>query len=105
MSGIGREEYERRLQAALRLVNVVELDQIEDAEARRVELKRLARLLANETGCHIKTAGQHIAKACRRKRHPNYSGDGGYKAAMAAGWGGPRPGAGRPVIEDERNLE
>ena len=102
MPGVSKEEYQRRLNVALRLVDVVALDQL-PGDSFRVEFNRLAQVLADETGCHFRSARGHIAKACRLKRHPNYTGEGGYKSAMAAGWGGPRPGAGRPEKEEDQH--
>ena len=43
--------------------------------------------LMAEFGCTKKTARHHIARAARRKRHPDY---------QPPEWGGYRPGAGRP---------
>lgn len=43
--------------------------------------------LVKEFGCTKKTAQTHVARASRRKRHPDY---------RLPEWGGSRPGAGRP---------
>ena len=108
MTGISKDEVQRRFDAAMRLVNVVELDRL-TGEARRLEVNRLAEQIAAETGCHVKTARGHIAKACRIKRHPKFEGEGGYLAQGAhpsdviPGWGGVRPGAGRPSEERKNN--
>lgn len=50
----------------------------------QVEILPLARLLAEETGCHLTTAKVHIATAIRRSR-----GD----ISAGRNWGGPRPKA------------
>lgn len=50
-----------------------------------IDLRHLAPLMAEQTGCHIETARRHLAKAARRLR-------GEYVAER----GGARPGAGRP---------
>jgi hypothetical protein len=55
----------------------------------RVELRPLAKLMAERSGCHYTTAKQHIAKAMRRARHK----------FQPAEWGGKRDGAGRPKQE------
>lgn len=90
-------------EAALRLVNAPVVDAIEDSEERRQELRRLADALMEETNCTRETARKYIAKALRIKRSPEYTGEGGYQAAIAAGWswGGARPGAGRLVKPKE----
>jgi hypothetical protein len=43
--------------------------------------------LLREFQCHKDTARNHVAKAARRKRHPDWT---------PPKWGGKRPGAGRP---------
>ncbi len=56
----------------------------------RAEIRPLAKLMAERSGCHYTTAKQHIAKAMRRAR---------YKKFQTAEWGGKRDGAGRPKQE------
>lgn len=52
-----------------------------------VKVLPLAKRMAQETGCHISTAKQHIARAARLARH---------ESTEPAAWGGTRPGAGGP---------
>lgn len=47
--------------------------------------QEFATRLQEQTGCHRETARIHIAKACRRLRHPDY-------AENKANWGGMREG-------------
>lgn len=54
-----------------------------------VEIRPLAKIMADRSGCHYTTAKQHIAKAIRRARHK-------YQDPT---WGGKREGAGRPKQE------
>ena len=53
----------------------------------------MANRLQEQTGCHRETARIHIAKACRRLRHPDYQ-------ESKASWGGMREGGfGRKALE------
>lgn len=72
--------------AAMQLVTAAGVDVGE-----RVELRPLAKQLAEQTGCHYTTAKQHVIKAVRRLRHPDYPDVGQ--------WGGSR-GGGRPRKEE-----
>jgi len=58
----------------------------------RVEIRPLAKIMAEKSGCHYTTAKQHIAKAIRRARH----------TLQPVEWGGKREGSGRPN-QDEAN--
>lgn len=100
MPGISKERSEEIRQTALRLVDAPALDAIEDEGERRRAIRLICRQVIQETGCSPATARSHVYSAIRRKRHPNYHGDGSYQAALKAGWtwGGAREGAGRKVL-------
>ena len=94
MPGSTKERSEQIKAAAMELVDAPAVDNIHDTDTRKKELVRLAQELEARMGCTYKTARQHIARAMRRKRHPEYTGPGSYRAA---GWGGKREHAGRPT--------
>lgn len=52
--------------------------------------------LMSELGCRRDTARNHVAKAARRQRHPDWT---------PPQWGGKRPGAGRPAVNSEDGHE
>lgn len=52
--------------------------------------------LISEFDCHRDTARNHVAKAARRQRHPDWT---------PPQWGGKRPGAGRPAVHSEDGHE
>lgn len=69
--------------AIVRNFGVKRLDDLPQ-RIRLAHLREFAGQLQQETDCHRETARIHIAKACRRLRHPDMTEE---KA-----WGGMRPG-------------
>lgn len=67
------------------LFGVGNLDQLSQ-EAARLQLAAMYRELMSRTAVSWVTARRHIARACRRQRHPDWQ--------PPAEWGGERPGAG-----------
>lgn len=76
--------------AAVRGFDIERLDALPPIAAAK-QRQVLARLVAEATGCHRETARLAVAKACRQLRHGDQPAD---------GWGGSRPGAGRPVKDN-----
>lgn len=60
-----------------------------------VAILPLAKVMQEQTGCHITTAKSHIARAIRKARH-EMAVDQFVDAELSRIWGGTRPGAGRP---------
>lgn len=86
----GKRRSEQIFNAAMGLVEEFGIEKLDDMSqpARKAQLASFAHLLAEQMECHIETARIHIAKACRRMRHPDWK---------APERGGSRPGAGRPA--------
>ena len=53
-------------------------------------------MIISEFSCHRDTARNHVARAARRQRHPDWE---------PPQWGGKRPGAGRPAADSENDHE
>lgn len=83
---------ENRAIEIVREFGIENLDAMDDMVERRAELRRMYHQLEDEMQCHYDTAKRHIAKACRRLRHPDHK---------TPQWGGQREGAGRPSRADE----
>lgn len=71
--------------------DIIETAKVDITEA--VDILPLAKQLAEQTGCHITTAKKNVAKAIRQKRGQLA---GAWGDEPQGGWGGYRPGAGRP---------
>lgn len=67
-------------------------DSLHDEE-RRILIKGYAEEVAWQAGCTYATARNHVFKALRRQRHPGWTEP---QAEPLLGWGGQRPGAGKP---------
>jgi hypothetical protein len=85
MPGITRQRYNEIHEAAKALVasvgGVESLDAMDNLAARRSILVGLSKQLQTDEGLTYQTARGHIAKACRRLRHPD-------------NWGGARANSG-----------
>jgi len=90
MPGITRERSEQIQKSAMQIVasySVSCLDAIENKTARKAILRGWSYQLVVDCGITLQTARQHIARACRRQRHPGWQ--------PPDGWGGSRDGSGR----------
>jgi hypothetical protein len=83
------EIYTAACSALEQVGGVVKFDQLDQIERLPV-LRSLYKTVADSTNCHIDTAKKNIAKALRKAR---------YGEMVKRGWGGNRPGAGRPKIK------
>jgi len=81
-------------QAAIEIVEAFGIERLDkmQGDARRVALRQMYHELEAAQGCHYDTAKRHIARACRRLRHPDYK---------PPQWGGQRQNAGRPSHSDD----
>ena len=80
------EIYTAACSALEQVGGVVAVDQLDQLERLPI-LRSLYKTVVSETNCHIDTAKKNVAKALRRAR---------YGEMVKRGWGGNRPGAGRP---------
>ena len=90
MPGITRERSEKIQEAAMQIVAlhfVSWLDAIENKTARKAILRGWAYQLVTDYDITLQTARQHVARACRRQRHPEWQ--------PPDNWGGKRDGSGR----------
>jgi hypothetical protein len=94
------------LNAAARVVEeaggVEQIDAL-DQEKRRAVLLGMAKVVKEQTQCHISTAKRNIAKALRRARYKIVK-ERAVEEAEAE-WGGQRPGAGPPEGNQNQNWE
>ena len=89
MAGITKEKYDEIQESAMQIVadfGIKRIDAIETAY-RKYILRGWAAILMADHEIALGTARQHIAKACRRQRNPNWQ--------PSQDWGGKREGAGR----------
>jgi len=94
---ISKTRTQKLEQAAIEIVEafgIERLDQMQ-GDARRVALRQMYHELEAAQDCHYDTAKRHIARACRRLRHPDYT---------PPKWGGQRQNAGRPSHSDDMRL-
>ena len=89
MAGITKEKHEAIQASAMQLVTDYGIKKIDAADAftRPIIAKGFAAQLMQEHGITLQAARNHIAKACRRQRHPDWNPE--------PGWGGVREGAGK----------
>ena len=87
MSGITKQKYNKVQAMAMKIVTaygVSKVDTMENKTARRAIYRGWAYQLVAEFGIAYQTARQHIAKACRRQRFPDW--------IPPDEWGGDRQG-------------
>ncbi len=89
MAGITKQRSNEIQSSAMRLVSaygIANIDRVE-SPARQKIADGWAGQLMWDYSVSFQTARQHVAKACRRQRHPDWE--------SPNGWGGYRDGAGR----------
>lgn len=96
MSGRSKKFTAATKKAAL---DIVEQSGVNLLLEQNITVLPLAKQLMEKTGCGIDTAKVRIAWAARRWRHMLATGE--PLAERQPGWGGNRPGAGRPPNETE----
>lgn len=89
MAGVTKQKYSEIQEAAMKLVAAYGVKGLDDAaNPVRLQIFRgFAAQLQVEFGLGRDAARSHVAKACRRQRHPDWK--------EPAEWGGKRDGAGR----------
>lgn len=102
MPGITKQRYEEIQEAAMQVVASYTVQRFDDVQKQNNTAwnainRGFAYQLVAEFGITFQTARQHIAKACRRQRNPNWIAPEWGGKREGAGSGGVRPGAGRPL--------
>lgn len=84
--------------------NVQRFDTIENKTARNAINRGWSYVLVAEFGITYQTARQHIDRACRRQRSPNWNPPEWGGEREGAGSGGARPGAGRKPLQAHKEY-
>ncbi len=89
-----KQQFAETLAAAMDIVAAFRIDNLDALDARAAAAIRRgwAHQLAAQRGVTFATAVNHITRACRRQRDPDWQ--------PGSNWGGVRPGAGRPATID-----
>ena len=89
-----RAQFDKTLAAAMDIVAAFRIDNLDALDARAAAAIRRgwAHQLAAQRDVTYSTAVNHITRACRRQRDPDWQ--------PGSNWGGVRPGAGRPATID-----
>lgn len=87
------EIYAAAVSALETVGGVTEVDKIPSYERGPI-LRKLYGMVVEATDCHYDTAKRNVAKALRKGR---------FAEMQKRGWGGTRPGAGRPKSESEQS--